>query len=209
MADAEAEQVFTIGHSTHAIEGFIDLLKCYEIVVLADVRSSPYSRYCPHFNREVLRSALANVGVRYVFLGKELGARPENPSCYERGSVSFSRMARSPEFRDGIRQLRGAARQRLAIMCAEKDPLDCHRAILVGRELVRLGVRVTHILEDGSAEEHASAEHRLVRKLKIEPTLFEPLTTATGLIERAYEEQAGKIAHRDDEVRYSASDKTG
>src|ERR1700742_2928764 len=121
--------IFTVGHSNPPIERFIGLLQPHGITALADVRSTPYSRFNPQFNKEKLQSALAAAGIRYVFLGEELGARTKDPSCYdEDGKVSYTKLARTDLFRKGIeRLLTGMQQHRIAIMCAERDPLECHR----------------------------------------------------------------------------------
>jgi uncharacterized protein (DUF488 family) len=187
--------IYTIGHSKHPIEGFVALLQQHGIDALADVRSTPYSRFNPQFNREKLQAALAAAGIRYVFLGEELGARSKDESCYDaEGRVSYAKLARTAPFRAGIeRLLAGIQQHRIAIMCAEREPLDCHRAILVSRELERAGVPVSHILQDGSLEPHRQAMTRLASDLKLASTdLFR---TPDELIEDAYERQGSRIAY--------------
>ena len=154
--------VLTVGHSTHAIESFVDLLRQHRITAIADVRSSPYSRFNPQFNRESLEQSLKAIGIRYVFLGRELGARSDDPSCYENGQVQYARLARTALFQSGIeRVLKGAADLRIALMCAEKDPLDCHRTLLVARALADRGATIEHVLADGLIEPHAMTMERL------------------------------------------------
>jgi uncharacterized protein (DUF488 family) len=160
---ARRHPVFTIGHSTHAIGAFVDLLRRREVTAVADVRSAPYSRFNPQFNRETLEAELAARGIRYVFLGRELGARSEDPSCYEKGRVQYARLACTELFRSGIdRVVRGAEEYRVALLCAEKEPLECHRTLLVGRALQERGVPVSHILADGRVETHEAAMERLL-----------------------------------------------
>jgi len=135
------EIIFTIGHSTHPAERFIALLKQHDITALADVRSKPYSRMNPQFNREDLKKALSESGIAYVFLGKELGARTEDRSCYHEGKVQYGRLAQTELFRHGLDRVQeGAKKYRIALMCAEKDPLVCHHTILVARHLETLGL---------------------------------------------------------------------
>ena len=118
---------------------------------IADVRSHPYSRYMPHFSREFLKEALSAKNVKYVFLGRSLGARSDNPACYHKGKVQYDLLAQEPQFIAGLDQLRlGMNRYRIALMCAEKDPLNCHRAVLVARKLYEGGISVVHIHADGS-----------------------------------------------------------
>jgi uncharacterized protein (DUF488 family) len=158
-----AARILTIGHSTHTLEHFIALLKQHGVTAVADVRSAPYSRFNPHFNKAELERSLKAEGIRYVFLGRELGARSDDPSCYEKGRVQYARLARTEAFRQGIeRLLRGAAEHRIACMCAEREPLECHRTLLVARALVDEGAEVAHIHADGRLEPHAAAMDRLL-----------------------------------------------
>ncbi len=187
--------IYTIGHSKHPIDRFIALLQQHGIDALADVRSTPFSRFNPQFNKEKLTAALAAAGIRYVFLGEELGARSKDPSCYdESGRVSYAKLASTDLFRRGLeRLLTGVRDHRIAIMCAEREPLDCHRTILVARELEKAGVPVTHILHDGSLEPHRQAMQRLAADLELAATdLFR---TSDDLIEQAYDKQASRIAY--------------
>jgi uncharacterized protein (DUF488 family) len=146
--------IFTIGHSNHTEEVFLDLLTRHRIDVLADVRSHPYSRYNPHFNRESLQQAVKAAGVRYLFLGEQLGGRPDDPQSYDpAGHVLYWRVAESPVFLEGIERLeRGRAEYRVALMCSEEDPAVCHRYLLVSRVLTQRGVGVEHIRGDGAAQ---------------------------------------------------------
>jgi len=156
-------QLYTVGHSNHPIEKFIGLLTANGINAVADVRSRPFSRRHPQFNKERLAAQLAQHGIAYVFLGKELGARSEDPACYEDGKVQYPRLAATAAFKTGIeRVLAGAEKFRLALMCAEKEPLDCHRTLLVSRALERTGASIAHILADGSVEAQASTMSRLI-----------------------------------------------
>src|SRR5262249_20821450 len=159
--------IHTIGHSNHPIQDFLDLLQRHGVTAVADVRSTPYSRFNPQFRRETLQAALAEAEIRYVFLGEELGARSQDPACYDAsGRVSYARLAGTELFRRGIQRLKaGMSEHRISLMCAEREPLECHRTLLVARELVREGVAVTHILGDGSLEPHPQAMERLARNL--------------------------------------------
>jgi uncharacterized protein (DUF488 family) len=156
-------KIYTVGHSNHPIEKFTGLLTVNGITAIADVRSQPFSRRNPQFNKDRLAAALAQHGIAYVFLGKELGARSEDPSCYEDGKVQYPRLAETPDFKKGIeRVLAGAQKYRLALMCAEKEPLDCHRTLLVSRALDKLGIEIAHILADSSVEPQQKTMSRLV-----------------------------------------------
>jgi uncharacterized protein (DUF488 family) len=162
------QTVFTIGHSTHPQGRFMDLLSQHGITALCDVRSRPYSRVNPQFNREELKQKLKANGIAYVFLGKELGARSEDPSCYKDGRVQYDRIAHTEQFQQGMQRVKdGIKRYRVALMCAEKEPLECHRTILVARHLAIFGLDVQHIHADGKLESHADALKRLARMLHL------------------------------------------
>ncbi len=159
----DTTSVYSIGHSNHSIEAFVGLLQRHGVTALADVRSSPWSRFHPQFNREALARSLKDAGIQYVFLGRELGARSDDPSCYRNGRVQYALLARTELFRQGIERVRqGAQRYRIALMCAEKEPLECHRTLLVSRALVEdAGIPVAHIHADGHLEPHEAAMQRL------------------------------------------------
>ncbi len=195
VAESTQGALFTIGHSSHALEHFLSLLSRWAIGRVVDVRSHPVSRFA-HFDKRPLADALRIAGVTYEFLGRELGARREEPECYESGRVNFDRVAVQPLFVRGLARVAAAARvERVALLCAEKDPLDCHRAILVCRHLGGRGLAIRHILADGEAETHEQAERRLVARMGIEPSLFDGPDGERGRIERAYAARAGQIAY--------------
>ena len=155
--------VFTIGHSTHAIESFVGLLQRHDVGKVADVRSTPYSRFNPQYNRESLARSLAACGIEYMHLGRELGGSPDDPACYENGRVRYDRVAATPVFQRGLERLvHEAADHGVAILCAEKEPLECHRTLLVAQALGVQGVAVRHIRADGTLETHAAAMDRLL-----------------------------------------------
>ncbi len=156
-------QVLTVGHSNHSIEVFLNLLQRHEVTALADVRSMPYSRFNPHFNREPLKESLVANGIRYAFFGQELGGRSDDPACYHNGRVRYDCLAQTEGFHWGIqRVMRSAETYRIALMCSEKDPLECHRTLLVAKELAVQGVEVQHILGNGALETDAEAMERLL-----------------------------------------------
>ena len=191
--------VFTIGHSTHAIERFVALLRQHGVNVVADVRSVPYSRMQPQFNRETLIRTLDTYGIGYFFLGNELGARSNDKTCYENGQVQYHRLAGTQAFHAGIERVHVEnEKRRIALMCAEREPLECHRTLLVGRELVAAGIPVVHIHADGKAETHADATRRLLRVFDLpEEDLFR---TQSDLIEEAYKRQESRIAYVDEQL---------
>lgn len=189
-----APEILTIGHSNHSFETFLEMLRRHQVRLAADVRSTPYSRRHPQFNREKLQAALPEQGVDYAFFGEELGARPQDASCYEHGRVSYARLADRAAFRAGIdRLIQQANSDRIAIMCAEKEPLECHRTLLVAPALEAFGVTVTHINSDGALESHHDAMLRLLNKLGMpRADLFH---AEDELMRAALRRQEAKIAY--------------
>ncbi len=158
MADVDTRDnrpvVMSVGHSNVPCETFVDLLRTHQVEVVADVRTAPRSRYVPHFDSKPLRDSLSEAGIRYVFLGRELGGRPDGDEFYDdEDHVLYRRLAESELFATGIaRLLDGAAKFRVAMLCSEEDPLHCHRHLLIGRVLHARGVEVEHIRGDGSVQ---------------------------------------------------------
>jgi uncharacterized protein (DUF488 family) len=145
--------ILTVGHSTHPIEIFLDLLTRHGIECLVDVRSQPYSRWNPQFNRELLAASLTETGLRYVDLGKSLGGRPDQADLYDAGNErpNYSRQRQTPLYQQGLADLEAQAQSaRTAIMCSEGDPEVCHRTNLITPSLIDHGFEVQHILPDGS-----------------------------------------------------------
>ena len=188
--------VFTIGHSNHAAEVFLGLLLRHEIEEVVDVRSSPHSRYNSQFNRKTLQAALTEAGVGYVFMGAELGGRPVDPSCYDGdGRVQYDRLAETDAFNKGIRQvIRRTDECRIALMCSEKEPLACHRTLLVSRVMAEQGIAVAHILADGDLEGHAAAMNRLLDRFKL-PRDGDMFRSRAQLIADAVSRQARQAAY--------------
>jgi Protein of unknown function, DUF488 len=165
FSGAALVELLTIGHSNYGVKAFVSLLQKHEITAIADVRSSPYSRFLPHFNREALKNALEQEKIRYVFLGQELGARPKNRACYVDGKAVYEKIAATEDFYKGTqRLLKGAEKYKISLMCAEKDPITCHRAILVCQYLRHAGLRINHILGNGDLESHIHLEQRMLSK---------------------------------------------
>jgi uncharacterized protein (DUF488 family) len=188
--------VFTIGHSTHTIEKLIYLLNLHNITAVADVRSHPYSRINPQFNREDLHVKLTANDIRYVFMGHELGARTNDRSCYIKGRVQYDLLARTMQFQEGLdRVIQGSKNYRIALMCAEKDPLICHRSILICRHLTTRDFEVQHILDDGRLESHEEAMDRLIYELKMLKQKL--ILNREDLFREAYARRGEQIAYVD------------
>jgi uncharacterized protein (DUF488 family) len=151
--------VFTIGHSNHPAKKFAGLLKEHGIEVLVDTRSRPYSRHAPHFNARDIEASLSDDGIGYLFLGRELGGRPEGEEFYDaEGRVDYALVERSRPFLDGIHRLEREIRaRRVALLCSEEDPTGCHRRLLIGRVLGERRIAVRHIRGDGSVQTEGEA----------------------------------------------------
>ena len=212
-SDVSADRcpVVTIGHSNHGPDAFAALLRQHGVNVVVDVRSAPYSRYLPHFNKEHLAETLKETGIRYSFLGKELGGQPADRESYDAdGRIMYDRLAETDTFMQGIERIleavsvrpelvegRTAASQaqRLALMCSEKEPLDCHRTLLIAPTLAKRGVNVAHIHADGSLETHEDAMNRLLDSFKL-PHNGDLFRSREAVIEDAVARQAQRVGAR-------------
>ena len=187
-------EVLTIGHSNHPIERFLHLLAQHAVTLVADVRSVPYSRRNPAYNRESLERTLSQAGVVYLFLGAGLGAKSPDPAHYVNGRVQYRLLAGTAAFKAGLAcVLERSQAHRLALMCAEKEPLACHRTLLVARAVEAQGVPVVHIHADGRLEPHAEALRRM-RELVGVPE-FDLLKSQAELLDEAYGLQEARIAY--------------
>lgn len=155
--------IHTIGYGQRSFDELVDLLARFHVDHLIDVRSQPHSRWKPAFNQGALHAALEARGIRYVFMGDQLGGRPRDPSCYRDGKVDHTLIRQRDWFQRGIDRLAAAHEQnrRVAIMCAEQKPQQCHRSLLIAPELIRRDLPVAHIDETGEARSHAEVMHRL------------------------------------------------
>ncbi len=193
MSNNNNISILTIGHSDHRIERFLVLLARSRVDAVADVRSVPQSRFNPQYNRDDLAQSLQAAGIYYVFLGDELGARRREPECYLDGKARYELIACTPSFKCGLERLQaGAAKMRIALLCAEKDPLVCHRSILVCRHLRQIGLSISHIHYDGRVESHETFEQRLLKAVQIDRK--DLLTSEREAIEAAYDLQGDRIA---------------
>ena len=186
-------ELFTIGYSPHILESFLRVLKKYKITAVADVRSSPYSQFKPEFNKETLKDFLKTNNIAYVFLGDYCGARVEDPSCYVNGKVDYKLVAENQKFKEGLERIKNGMKDfRIALMCAEKDPITCHRTILICRNLHSSGIRIKHILSNARIEKHEDSENRLMKLFKLNhPDMF---LSEEQRLDDAYTRQEEKIA---------------
>jgi len=143
--------LYSVGHSNHEAARFLGLLKQHHIETLVDVRSAPYSRYCPQFNRPALEQLVARGDIQYVYMGDRLGGMPKGEAFYDdAGAVRYPAVAEAPFFIDGIHRLvTMASDRRCAMMCAEENPSHCHRHKLIEPALIAAGVDISHIRGDG------------------------------------------------------------
>ena len=179
---ATSNSIYTIGHSNHSLETFINLLKSHDIQVLIDTRSAPFSRYSPQFNRDSLKAAVQEAGIKYGFYGRQLGGRPDDEDLYdEMGRVVYSEVAKSFLFNDGIERLvNGLSRLRTALLCSEENPSVCHRRLLVSRVLFEQGIDVYHIRGNGGIESEQELRHQEELAKSSQRGLFEELETETA-----------------------------
>jgi uncharacterized protein (DUF488 family) len=169
---------FTLGHSNHAIEAWLALVRQHGIEVVVDTRSSPYSKYVPQFDKELMQRSLEEAGIRYLFLGAELGGRPANPTYYDaKGRVLYGRLRDDARFQAAIARLEtGMERFRVALVCGEEDPAHCHRRLLIGRVLTERGHTMLHIRGDGRLESDETVAAEAGKPLVgVQPALFAEL----------------------------------
>jgi uncharacterized protein (DUF488 family) len=198
-------RLFSVGHSNHELPHFIDLLHAVNVSAVADVRSSPFSRRLPQFNRAVLEAGLSRGGIAYVYLGDLLGGRPSPHDLYDdEGRVDYERVRKTAFFQEGLmRLLHGTERYLLAMLCAEADPLDCHRGLMIAPALVEQGIEPLHLRKDGSVETTVEMEARLLKETGLAdallPTLFDPVPSDAErgrVLAEAYRLMARKKAFR-------------
>lgn len=189
---------FTIGHSNHSVPKLLELLQANEIETVVDVRSSPYSRLHPQFNREPFAIALKRSGLTYEFMGATLGGRSDDPSCYRNGRVDYEIVAKTGYFIRGLQSLiEVGTTTRAALLCAEREPIECHRTLLVSRRLSESGFEVQHVHADGSLEAHQDAVRRLVEMAGGQPDQFDLLRTQADVEAEAYARQANRVGYVD------------
>jgi uncharacterized protein (DUF488 family) len=204
MSAEDSKKVFTIGHSTLSIEAFLRLLRGAGVTAVADVRSFPFSRRVPHFNRDKIRVRLKENGIKYAFLGKELGGRPHASHLYNNGVADYEKMALEPAFLEGIdRIIAGSEKHTIALMCSEHNPLDCHRCLLVGRVLSDRKFSLEHILSSGKIADQHDVENKLLSIFgDISDDMF--LSREERLV-RAYRLRARNVAYREPRIEMDES----
>ena len=193
--------------SNHSIEKFTQLLSMNSIDCIVDVRSSPYSKYVMQFNKENIEKHLKGLNIQYVFLGVELGARQTSPEMLTNGQVDFNKVSKSELFNKGIQRLIDGIMKgyKIALMCAEKEPIECHRFILVTRALTARGVEVSHILADGTIKTTKKLEDELMAEELgagyMQPDLFSGMDSVKEEpLESAYKKRGLAIAYKTEEV---------
>ncbi|MCC8107241.1 MAG: DUF488 domain-containing protein [Clostridiales bacterium] len=197
-------KLFTVGHSVHKPDFFADLLNQYHINYLLDVRSTPYSRYAEWYNRENLSVWLKNLDIHYSFMGKYFGARQPEAELYSpEGYLDFEKVTASERFRIGLENVKKGLAQgnRIAFMCTEKDPIDCHRAIMVARAFELKGMEVEHILPDGSLQSQNELGQRLLQRYfpdrnQLSLFDFQNDISEEEYIKRAYRLRNAEIGYR-------------
>ncbi len=191
--DSSKPTLLTIGHSNHEQALFLELLKKHEVTAIADVRSIPRSKWASQFDEQILEPSLKAIGIRYVFMGRELGARRSEPECYVDGKARYELIEKTRLYQEGLDRLRkGVGRHRIALMCAEADPITCHRTVLVCHSLRCDDLAINHILPDGRLEAHGRSEERLMELAGLDGGLL--FGDPAQLLEDAYRAQAEKIA---------------
>lgn len=149
ISDPHSTAIYTIGYGSRSLEAFIATLQAYHIEYVLDVRSTPYSRFKPEFSKNELEAGLRERGIRYLYLGDQLGGQPKDRDCYEDDKVVYERVKEKPYYRAGITRVQAAFQQqrRVVLMCSEGKPEMCHRSKLIGASLTELDIPVAHIDE--------------------------------------------------------------
>ena len=188
-------QIFSIGHSNHSIDKFLSLLARSKINMIVDVRSAPFSRMFPQFNQETLKKSLIENSIGYLFLGDQIGGRSNDPDDYLDGQVVYKALAQKEAFKAGVERLKeGSTKYRIALLCSEKEPLDCHRTLLVSEALANSDISVGHIHADGTVEAHEDALARLLTLHNLSsPDLF---SDDKDRVQEALTLQEKKIAYQ-------------
>ncbi len=194
-------QLYTIGHSTYPEEHFTELAKHFELDYILDVRSTPYSRFTPQYNQELIKHTLEKENIKYAPMGKYFGARQPDQTCYPNGYLDFELFRKSELFIAGVANvIKGLEKHNIALMCAEKNPIDCHRAIMVARGFALAGVSVEHILHDFTLLSQAQLDEMLLEKYfpdRNQLSFFvEENKTEEEYLKEAYAKRNAEIGYR-------------
>jgi len=189
--------IFTIGHSNHDISDFINLLLANQIELVIDVRSAPYSKLYPHFNRNPLEVSLTKNSIKYIFLGDSVGGRSNNIKDYSKGRVMYKKIAEKKEYISSINTIiQNSSKYKIVLMCSEKEPLECHRTLLISRSIEAHMVKILHIHRDGQIESQNEGIQRLLKIWKLDsPNLF---GEDAERIDEAFTKQESKYAYFDE-----------
>ena len=193
--------IYTIGYSGFKIDSFIDTLKTHNINALIDVRSSAYSKYFSDYNKSNLEKLLPQHGIHYRNYVEEFGARQENKAFYPNGYLDFELFAQSVQFKSGVKKILAGMKKNyiFALMCAEKDPINCHRTSLVARAFAEAGCKVIHLQPNGVEEPHSSVETRLLDKYYPDRyclSLFDEAPDDDELLKRSYRMRNQEIGYK-------------
>ena len=212
------KRILTVGHSNHDTARFLELLHQAGVTAIADVRSQPYSKWLPQFNRPELQELLRDGDIAYVFLGEQLGGRPRDVGLYNAdGRVNYERVRQTKNFQQGIERVCGAMEDyAIALLCSEEDPLDCHRGLMIAPALVERGLAPGHLRGDGSIESTQQFEDRLLAETKVGVGLLDGLFAESlstedreALLREAYRLQARKKSFRVTDGDANERDYTG
>ena len=197
MEAPKTNPIHTVGHSDLSAESLVGMLKRQGIIQVIDVRSTPYSRHVPQFNRENIRATLERNSTGYTHMGDVLGGRPQDDRLYDRdGRANYGLIAQEKTFQDAIRQVEQMSENsQIALMCTEADPLRCHRTLLVSQELAGRGADIIHLMRDGQQENHQEAMEKLLAVWKLLRDGDAGMTRRQR-IEEAVRNQAAEVAYR-------------
>lgn len=186
--------LYTIGCSNRTPDNFLNVLRKYNIQVIVDVRSVPYSSFTPQFNQEALRKLLIDNGMTYLSFANEFGAKRKEDTVYTNNYVDFSKVNKLDIFKNGIdRILNGLKKEYvIALMCTEYNPIDCHRFSMVSRAFSKIpNISIIHIFDENKYVTNEELEEKMLKEFKLQPELFE---TREQLIDQAYKKLENRIA---------------
>ena len=194
--------IYTIGYADYNINDFVGVLLKYNISILFDVRSIPFSRYYSDFNKEQLCRVLLNNKITYIFVGDKLGGKPKNSKLYTNNIVDYNKMLLDDHFKNGLDSIVENQQRNICLMCSEKKAINCHRSILLGRVLSNLGLSVLHIEKDIPLLSQKDIEQEL-KNIYFpdggQTSLFDENEDYEFLLNKAYMEQNKKIGARNNE----------